>query len=122
MTSLPSETRPRSVALRIAPFVVMIFLGYLAVGLPLATIPLYVHDTLGFSDLMVGIAVATQSVVTLLTRPFAGGLCDRAGPKRCVLLGTAATLLAGLVSLMAASVAGPQASLGVLLAGRMILG
>jgi MFS family permease len=122
MTSLPSETRPRSVALRIAPFVVMIFLGYLTVGLPLATIPLYVHGTLGFSDLTVGIAVAAQSVVTLLTRPFAGGLCDRAGPKRCVLLGTAATLLAGLVSLMAASVAGPQASLGVLLTGRMILG
>jgi MFS family permease len=120
MTSLPYETR--SVPLRIAPFVVMIFLGYLAVGLPLATIPLYVHDTLGFSDLMVGIAVATQSVVTLLTRPFAGGLCDRAGPKRCMLLGSAATLLAGLVSWMAASVAGPQASLGVLLAGRMVLG
>jgi len=39
-----------------------------------------------------------------------------------VLLGTAATLLAGLVSLVAASIAAPQVSLGVLLAGRLMLG
>ena len=79
---MATETRPRSVPLRIAPFAVIIFLCYLAVGLPLTTIPLYVHNTLGFSDLTVGITVAAESVVTLLTRPFAGTLCDRAGPKR----------------------------------------
>jgi MFS family permease len=121
MTSRP-DTPPRSVPLRIAPFAVIVFLGYLAVGLPLTTIPLYVRSTLGFNDLTVGIAVAAQSVATLLTRPFAGAVCDRAGPKRCVLLGTAVTLLAGLVSLIAASVTAPQVSLCVLLAGRLILG
>jgi MFS family permease len=122
MTSLPYEGRPRSVPLRIAPFALIIFLSYLAVGLPLATIPLFVHDTLGFGDLTVGIAVTAQSVMTLLTRQFAGSLCDRSGAKRCVLLGAAATLFAGLVSLLAASVAGPQASLAVLFIARLILG
>jgi MFS family permease len=122
MTSLPYEHRPRSVPLRIAPFALIIFLSYLAVGLPLVTVPLYVHDTLGFGDLTVGIAVAAQSVMTLLTRQFAGSLCDRSGAKRCVLLGAAAMLLAGLVSWLAASVTEPQVSLAVLLAGRLILG
>jgi len=74
MTSLPYQTRPRSIPLQIAPFALIIFLGYFAVGLPLATIPLYLHGTLGFDDLTVGIAVAAQSVATLLTRQFAGGL------------------------------------------------
>ena len=122
MTSLPYEDRPRSVPLRVAPFALIIFLSYLAVGLPLVTVPLYVHDTLGFGDLTVGIAVAAQSVVTLLTRQFAGSLCDRSGAKRCVLLGATAMLLAGLVSWLAASVTEPQVSLAVLLAGRLILG
>jgi MFS family permease len=122
MTSLPLETLPRSVALRIAPFALIIFLAYFAVGLPLATIPLYVHGTLGFGDLTVGIAMAAQSVMTLLTRQYAGGLCDRGGPKRCVLLGTAVTLVSGLVSWAAAAAADPQTSLGLLIAGRLILG
>jgi MFS family permease len=122
MTSLPLETLPRSVALRIAPFALIIFLAYFAVGLPLATIPLYVHGTLGFGDLTVGIAMATQSVMTLLTRQYAGGLCDRGGPKRCVLLGTVITLVSGLVSWAAAAAADPQTSLGLLIAGRLILG
>jgi MFS family permease len=122
MTSLPLETLPRSVALRIAPFALIIFLAYFAVGLPLATIPVYVHGTLGFGDLTVGIAMAAQSVMTLLTRQYAGGLCDRGGPKRCVLLGTAVTLVSGLVSWAAAAAADPQTSLGLLIAGRLILG
>lgn len=122
MTSLPYETRPGSLALRIAPFALVIFLGYLAVGLPLVTIPVYLHGTLGFSDLTVGIAVAAQSVITLLTRPVAGSLSDRAGPKRCVLLGAAVTLVAGLISCGAASMTDPRLSLGVLLGGRLVLG
>jgi hypothetical protein len=38
----------RGVLLRITPFVLVIFFAYLTVGMPLAAIPLQVHDVLGF--------------------------------------------------------------------------
>jgi hypothetical protein len=69
----------RSVLLGIAPFAVVIFCGYLPIGMPLAALPLQVHDALGFGTVPVGVAIGLQSLVTLVTRPMAGYLCDRCG-------------------------------------------
>jgi MFS family permease len=114
--------QPR-VLLRIAPFVAIIFFGYLTVGIPLAAIPLQVHDTLGFGNLTVGIAVGIQSLATLLTRQFAGALCDRRGAKFGVVLGGACSVLAGAAYFAAASGApGSYLALAVLLAARLISG
>jgi hypothetical protein len=55
-TAVPSQ----SVLLRFAPAVLIIFFGYLTVGIPLATLPLQVHDQLGFGALTVGVTIGVQ--------------------------------------------------------------
>ena len=114
---------PRHVLLRLAPFVLIIFCAYLSVGMPLAAIPLQVHDRLGFGSLTVGIAIGIQSLATLATRQFAGAFCDRSGARFGVLVGAAVQVAGGMIYLLSAlPPLGAYPSLGVLLAGRVILG
>lgn len=61
---------------RLLPFAMMVFLGYLTVGLPLAVLPVHVHDRLGFGPVIVGWVMASQSIATLLTRQFGGVVTD----------------------------------------------
>jgi MFS family permease len=115
----PSE----NALLRIAPFVLMVFFIFLAIAMPLATLPLEIHDILGFGNVTVGIAVGLQSLVTLLTRQYAGTLCDRRGAKRSVLIGGILSVGAGAIYLVAASpTLGAHTALGILLAGRALSG
>jgi MFS family permease len=103
------------------PFALIVFLGYAAVGIPLSTLPVQIHGTLGWGTTIVGILVGLAPAATLLTRQFAGALADRRGPKLAVLLGlstTAATGLAYLASLGLGHVGG----LGALAVGRILLG
>ena len=119
-TTAPPE---RGVLLRIAPFTLIIFLVYLTVGMPLAALPLQVHDVLGFGNLTVGITIGLQSLVTILTRQFAGGLCDRRGAKFGVILGGGVSVLASAIYLAStATPFGPMTSLALLLAARVISG
>jgi len=112
-----------SVLLRLAPFVLIIFFGYLTVGMPLAAIPLQVHDVLGFGNLTVGIAVGIQSLATLLTRQLAGTLCDRRGAKFGAVLGAGGSILAGAIYLTASlGTPGSYWSLAVLSVARLTSG
>jgi MFS family permease len=113
----------RGILLGIAPFVLVVFFSYLTVGMPLAAIPLQVHDVLRFDNLAVGIAIGTQSLATVMTRQFAGTLCDRRGAKFAMLLGGGGSILAGAVYLLATLPApGPFVSLALLLVARLISG
>jgi MFS family permease len=116
---------PVPVALRSAllPLAAMVFLGFLAIGLPLPVLPRQVHDVLGFGTVTVGFAIGLQSVATLLSRPMAGRLCDRRGPKQAALLGLAVSTLAGALYLLSDHAgAGAGGALALLLAGRLVLG
>lgn len=120
---MTSTARSPSQTLQILALVSFTFVGYLCVGVPLGVLPLYINDTLGMGSLVTGIAISLTPLCTLLTRPWAGSLSDRAGPKRAVTLGLLGCALSGLLTLLATSLdQQPGFSLGLLLVGRVALG
>jgi MFS family permease len=118
-TAAPSQR----VLLRFAPAVLIVFFGYLTVGMPLAVLPLHVHDRLGFGTVTVGITIGVQSLVTFATRQLAGNLCDHKGAKLVLLLGGSCSVFAGLLYLLSTSVPiGAVTALGAILVARVISG
>src|SRR5580658_1260896 len=100
-----------------------LFCGYLAVGLPLPLIPLFIHDKLGFGNLVVGLVIGIQFLATVLTRGYAGRLTDQHGGKRSALQGAAVCALGGLLYVIAATPGlSPLLSLGIVVAGRLAAG
>jgi len=122
-SSVTTAAAPRNALLGIAPFALVIFCGYLPIGMPLAALPLQVHDILGFGTVPVGIAIGLQSLVTLVTRPMAGHLCDRRGAKFSILLGGAGSIAASAIYLAATPASiGALAAFSLLLIARVISG
>lgn len=115
---------PRPVPLwrELAPLCAMVFLEFLAMGLPLSVLPVRVHEGIGFGTFVVGLTVGAASWATLLTRHAAGTRSDRHGPRGAATLGLALSALAGLLYALSSAVPGRAASLAVLLAGRAVLG
>jgi MFS family permease len=128
MTSLfsPVSVRPLetpSAFTGLAPVVLAVFLGFLAISVPLAALALEVRDHLGFGALTVGWAIGIQSLATLLTRHRAGTLCDQRGPRAAVLLGLPLTACSGIAYALSSLLPiDPVAKLVVLLVGRLVAG
>src|SRR5271168_2945444 len=100
-----------------------LFCGYLCVGLPLPVVPLFVHDQLGFSNLIVGLVIGIQFLATVLTRGYAGWRTDRYGGKRTALRGAAVCALGGLLYLVSAMPGlSPEVSLAIIVVGRLAAG
>lgn len=115
-----SSTRPLWRSL--APICVMVFMEFLAMGLPLTILPGHVHGTLGFGSFVVGLAIGAQSWVTLATRHTAGTRADQRGPRSAAVIGLALSVVAGAMYALSSVVPNPSASLLVLLVGRGLLG
>jgi MFS family permease len=100
-----------------------LFCGYLCVGLPLPVIPLFIHDQLGFSNLVVGLVIGIQFLATVLTRGYAGRLTDHHGGKRSALQGAAVCAVGGLLYLASAMPGlSPATSLAIVVIGRLAAG
>ncbi|MGA9670491.1 MAG: MFS transporter [Terracidiphilus sp.] len=125
-----TATGPAVTALRgngstrhIVGFVYFTFICYLSIGLPLAVLPPYVHFRMGFSAALAGLVISIQYIATLLSRPWAGRISDRAGAKVSVLWGMGACTTSGVLLVAAAALHGtPLLSLSTLILSRLVLG
>ncbi|ROR08679.1 MFS transporter [Erwinia sp. JUb26] len=109
--------------LRIISVVIFNFASYLTIGLPLAVLPGYVHDVMGYSAFWAGLVISLQYFATLLSRPHAGRFADLWGPKKVVIFGLFGALICGICYALAAlSSAIPLLSLLLLCLGRVVLG
>jgi len=109
--------------LQIVSVVMFNFASYMTIGLPLAVLPGYVHDVMGYSAFWAGLVISLQYFATLLSRPHAGRYADILGPKKIVIFGLCGCFLSGVSYMLAAfGSAWPLISLVLLCLGRVILG
>ena len=119
----PSSASSLSVTLQILSIVFYTFIAFICIGLPIAVLPGYVHDQLGFSAVVAGLAIASQYLATLLSRPGAGRLVDSRGTKPAIVYGLTGIAISGALTLLAVMLQDwPLLSLGVLIVGRIFLG
>ena len=128
-TMMSRKTAPPSVssnasAWQIISFTSLSFVVYLAIGLPLAILPEYVHMRMGYHASLAGLVISIQYIATFLSRPWAGRISDRRGAKVSVLWGMGACTLSGVLLLGAAALHRNPAwlSLTSLIASRLVLG
>ncbi|AYC32903.1 MFS transporter [Pseudomonas cavernae] len=123
MSSQGSAQPSSKITLQILGVVFFSFLGYLCTGIPLAVLPGYVHQDLGYGSVWAGLTIGLQYFATLLGRPIAGRIADSRGCKRGLTYGLIGIGLSGLLTLLATSLQGqPLSSLLILLGGRVVLG
>lgn len=118
---IQENLQERSAARNLLPLVVIVFSGFLAIGIPLPALPLHVTG-LGYGAVVVGWIVGIQSFATIFTRRFAGSWCDRHGPKQSVSLGLPLAAGAGLLYLASTWIADASMSMVVLILGRLLMG
>lgn len=88
---------------------------FVAVGVGLPTLPRFVKDDLGGSDVAVGLAVAAYGVAAVACRPLLSWVSQRHGQRRLMLLGSAIGAAAYLAHVLVSS-------LPPLLALRAVMG
>ncbi|HAK29338.1 MULTISPECIES: MFS transporter [Sphingobacterium] len=113
----------REVNQKILGYVSLTFLGYLTIGLSLATLPIFIHQTLGFNTIIAGLVISVQYIATFLLRGYAGKIVDTKGPKISVLRSMLFFALSGLLLLLVFLFRSqPLLSLGLLLITRLFTG
>ena len=91
----PASLADRGAVRSILTFSYFTFVCYLAIGLPLAVLPAFVHLRMGLHAALAGLVISIQYIATFLSRPWAGRISDTAGAKVAVLWGMAACTLSG---------------------------
>ena len=120
---MPETQRPMAITLQVISIVLFTFIGYLNIGIPLAVLPGYVHNHLGYGTVIAGLVISVQYLATLLSRPYASRFIDTRGSKRAVMIGLAGCGLSGVFMLLSSWLTSmPAWSLASLLIGRLVLG
>lgn len=119
----PPALSSTAITLQIVSIVFYTFIAFICIGLPIAVIPGYVHEQLGFSGVVAGLTIGCQYLATLLSRPLAGRLSDSLGTKRAIVYGLLGIVLSGALTLISALLQSlPLLSLLILIGGRLLLG
>jgi len=122
-SELSAGATSSKVSLTIAGFVTFTFIGYFTIGLPLAVLPIFIHQDLGYSTMIAGVVISIQYATTFLLRGYAGSIVDKKGPKPAVLLGMIGFALSGILLFTAYLFkAVPIISLGTLIITRLMTG
>lgn len=112
-----------AITLQIVSIVFYTFVAFLCIGLPIAVLPGYVHEQLGFSAIVAGLTIGSQYLATLLSRPMAGRMSDNIGTKRAIVYGLLGIVLSGVLTLLSTLLQSlPLLSLMILIVGRLLLG
>lgn len=111
--------RPQGMLRRLFPLNVLIFAGFMTISLPLPVLPLYASSTMASGPATIGFLIGLQSIVTVLTRPYAGRFADTNGARQTTILGLWICAGSGILYLIGALA--PRGLL-FLLAGRATLG
>ena len=120
---MPAVPSSLSITLQIVSIVFYTFIAFICIGLPIAVIPGYVHEHLGYSAVVAGVTIGSQYLATLLSRPMAGRMSDNVGTKRAIVLGLAGILISGVLTFIAVLLEHiPALSLAILIVGRLLLG
>lgn len=78
------DSARQNVTLQIVSVVMFTFIGYLTIGIPLAVLPGYVHDDLGYGSVLAGLVISLQYLATLLPGPTPGASSTASGRSaRC---------------------------------------
>lgn len=97
MSSISIPQKTNQIKLTIAGFVLLTFVGYFCIGLPLAVLPVYIHKDLGYSEIVAGVVISLQYATTFLTRGYAGNMVDKKGPKPAVIISMTCFILSGIL-------------------------
>ncbi|HEX8593092.1 MAG TPA: MFS transporter [Pseudomonas sp.] len=112
-----------TITLQIVSIVLYTFIAFLCIGLPIAVLPGYVHDQLGFSAVIAGLTIGSQYLATLLSRPLAGRVCDTIGTKLAIVYGMSGIAISGVLTAMATLLESvPLWSLTILIVARLFIG
>jgi MFS family permease len=123
IASRPAAAATSAMVTALLPLMAAVFVAYLVIGMAMPVLPLHVHQGLGLGTFVVGLVAGTQFTASLFSRVWAGQHADSKGAKHTVVTGLLVAAVAGffyLVSLRFA--AKPEASVGILLVGRALLG
>lgn len=108
---------------QIASYVILTFYGYFTIGLSLAVLPIFIHETLGFNTIIAGAVIGSQYIMTFFMRAYAGTIVDKKGPKPAIIVSMICFMLTGIL-LWAAfyTSASPLLSISLLAASRLLTG
>lgn len=119
----PRPLTPAKVTRQIIATAFFTFLVYLAIGIPMAVLPGYIHLDLGYSSVIAGLGISVQYFATFVSRANAGRMIDTMGAKHTVMRGMLlCSASGGLLLLSALAQPLPFLSLVLLFASRAFLG
>jgi predicted MFS family arabinose efflux permease len=114
---------PNKINRKIVGYVLLTFLGYVNIGLPLAILPIFITKTLGFNAIIAGVIISLQYLTTFSMRGYSGKIVDKKGPKPATLISMTCFMLSGVLLFVANETSfSPLLCLSVLVVTRLIAG